>query len=382
MVLRRYSAGVPARRSTDATPETPRRARYYHTARTAHLERLGEQTPAWFFYSATRADFDTALAAKLPFVSRRTAWQVVVAIYRKRIQTIEVPEALAVAIWPQLILIHTAVLLGKILRISDVRIVSYAIENYPTDLKLREFSKLPIWAARLITRVAAGYLVATTSKIVFGTSEAEYLYRRLLGRAMERSSLRTELVWALPARRTVDSVQSASARNVVFLGTFEERKGIRQLIASWPHVLRLRPDAELLIMGKGPLIAEVRNFQRQNPSVLLLEDPPRDEIFRRLAAAKVLVLFSQPWKGFKEQVGLPIVEGLSFGCEIVTSNETGIATWLSEHGHRVLRSEATADVLADAIAGAVSGDRSRRDILTALPAEDGRRLADKELFRL
>jgi glycosyltransferase involved in cell wall biosynthesis len=141
------------------------------------------------------------------------------------------------------------------------------------------------------------------------------------------------------------------------------------------------PGSELLILGKGALLEDVRRFAAANPGVRLLVDPSRPEIFACLSAAKALILFSQPQKGFKEQVGLPIVEGLSFGCEIVSSDETGIASWLHEHGHQVVESGANDEELAQAVIRAITSTRTRAELLEMLPATDGRLCADYSLFR-
>ena len=65
------------------------------------------------------------------------------------------------------------------------------------------------------------------------------------------------------------------------------------------------------------------------------------------------MLPSQPTSAWREQVGLPIVEGLSYGCTIVTTTETGLAGWLSEHRHRVLPADANEAQLAAAIIDAL-----------------------------
>jgi glycosyltransferase involved in cell wall biosynthesis len=362
---------------TDAV-QTPRVARYYHTARTAHLERLASQTPAWFYYSTVRADFDPEMARKNPLVNRASALKVAVDVVRKRIEILEVPEPLAVALWPQLVLIHTLVFCSRFVTRSRVRVVSYAIENYPTDRKLTEFSKLPRALSTLVVKLVAGYLIRTSHKIVFGTADAEATYARLLGGAMRRSNLSTRLVWALPAAENFDD--GPRPQRVAFLGTFEERKGIVRLMEAWSSVGSLVPGAELVIMGKSGLIEEVREFVDATPSVRLIEDPPRTQIFDELRTSKTLVLFSQPSRGWKEQVGLPIVEALSLGCEIVASDETGIARWLDDSGHWVLPASASSSELAAAIAGSLLSSRTPKSIVRALPREDGRTLADRELF--
>ena len=82
-----------------------------------------------------------------------------------------------------------------------------------------------------------------------------------------------------------------------------------------------------------------------------------------------------------EQVGLPIVEGLAAGCRVVTTTETGIADWLSAHGHRTLSVPTTPQALADALVAALDDQRPPAEIVADLPALDGRLDADRRLFR-
>lgn len=360
---------------------TVRSARYYYVARTVHLERLQSYEPAWFFYSKVRADFDPQAAAADPLVRRAGVLKIVAFVLTHDIRTLEVAEPLAVRIWPQLLLIHASMTFANRFKPRDrrVRIVSYAIENLPADRKLAAQFRIPEKAARFLVRTIGGFLTRTTSTIVFGTQAAEEVYRSTMPDAFAGPAPRTELVWALPT--PLPPLEGGVRNNVVvFLGTFEHRKGIHHLLRVWPTVLERRPDAKLLIMGKGADIEQVRSVTAGHDTVELLEDPARAVIFERLHGAKTLVLHSQPTALWKEQVGLPILEALGSGCEIVSSDETGIAGWLQENGHQVLPVAASDQALADAIVRALDSPRTPAQITRGLPTEDSRLSADRILF--
>jgi glycosyltransferase involved in cell wall biosynthesis len=365
------------------TRTTPDAVRYYHTARTAHLERLSTFSPAWFLYTRTRDDFDVELAESQLFTRRVSSVGAAIHVLRTQPRILEVPEALAIRLWPHLLLLQTAVKLGQIGRRRKTMIVSYCMENYPADEKLREFTKLPKFVSRLITKTVASYLIRTTDRLVFATADAEKTYRALVPRAMNRTRLDHSLVWALPAGRDDESeaFESTVPFRMVFLGTFEARKGIHRLMAAWPLVRESIPEATLLLLGKSGDIEAVRLFASADRSVELVEDPPRDTIFAELSAAKALTLFSQPSRGWKEQVGLPIVEALSVGCEIVSSDETGIRAWLQENGHQVVPWDAPIEVLARSMVRALRSSRTRAEIVGQLPEVDGRLAADTSLTR-
>ena len=115
----------------------------------------------------------------------------------------------------------------------------------------------------------------------------------------------------------------------------------------------------------------------------LVIDPPRSEIHRHLRSASVLALPSRPTASWREQIGLPIVEGLAHGCNIVTTSETGLAGWLTEHGHNVVAPGAGVSALADSVLHALhkQGDGGTAvGVVADLPAVDGRLAADAWMF--
>jgi len=61
---------------------------------------------------------------------------------------------------------------------------------------------------------------------------------------------------------------------------------------------------------------------------------------------------------------------------VVTTDETGLATWLSDHGHHVVRGAAGADEVGDAVRRALAKDRPPTSVLADLPPVDGRLAAD------
>lgn len=357
-------------------------ARYYYVARTVHVERQSEYRPGWLFYTRTRADFDEELAAHTPGVVRASAWAVGRFVVRRGVRVLEMPEPLAVPVWPHAVIVHGLVLLHNVFRppSARIRIVTYAIENLSPEAKFRGRLPLPGWVARAVVSLFGGFLLRTTDRVVFGTQAALDTYLEALPSAMKRRGLETELVWALPMRGS-DLGTAVRPPTLVFLGTFEERKGIHHLLRAWPRVAAEVPEARLVLMGKAGDIDVVREFARTRPEdVTLLEDPPRARIFEVLRESKSLVLFSQPTPVWKEQVGLPILEALSQGCEIVTSDETGIADWLAEMGHQVVPRAADDDELAAAILSSLRSRRTPADIVADLPAEDTRKTADDAMF--
>lgn len=347
----------------------------YDVVRSAHLERIRDGISTTVLYRSTRYDFEKSLADRGLVRRAGTAGAFMFALSND-VDVIEVNEPLIARAAPRaLAAISGNRLRSAVLRRVPARVVTYAIGNKdPRDvarsLPLRSRIKWHAQASLI------GSVWRRVDRIAYGTSGSRDLYAAWFrGRRCPESIL----VPALPnARQPVDEHRG---ERVVYLGDLAERKGFWALLAAWPEVVSARPSASLLILGKGRGETAAADFVAANESARMVIDPPRDEIFARLAESKVLVLPSQASQRWREQVGLPIVEGLSVGCEIVTTSETGLAEWLRNNGHRVVPVESTESQLAEAIVQALDDPRPPRKILDALPARDGRMVAEEWLLR-
>jgi glycosyltransferase involved in cell wall biosynthesis len=355
---------------------SPRRVRIYHSIRTANLERFRTMTPAAVLYVHRRYDFDPAMAEQAPHVRRLGRLATVVHLLRTEYDAVELNEPLALARWADLAAQITAVRLRDAVHRRRTTIGAYCIGLSDPVERLTARRPVPTALARRWTRLVLGFLVRGTDRLAMGTDGT----LTLLGRYVAADVLapRVRLFPAVPAPCGCPPA-ARSAGTVVFVGAFAERKGIRQLMGAWE---RLPADAglRLRLLGKGRLLEEVRAWTAGRPDVDLVVDPPRDEIHATLRAAHVLVLLSQRAGAWREQVGLPIVEGLAHGCEIVTTDETGLAPWLDEHGHQVVPAAASSAEVATAIRHAAASTRSADQVCADLPEEDTRWAADRWLL--
>ncbi|MET0766589.1 MAG: glycosyltransferase [Aeromicrobium sp.] len=356
------------------------RVRVYLRLRSVHLERFHELEPASVLHQRQSYDFDQALLAGLDLERYDGLGGLFARLWRSRVRALEINEPLTLGAVPNSVVAVLAVRLRGMLTRRRTSVVTYAIEN------LDPFStpnpRLRSRWRRTAYRWAVAYLVRNTDRLAFGTPGAEATYAPFL-RGFRGVSL---LVPALPAPCGTCPPDLAARQGeepgheVVFLGAFDDRKGLRQLLEAWPAVVERVPDARLHVLGKGEHL-ELAEEAARRPDVTLVVDPSREEIHRTLRTSRVLVLVSQPSETWREQVGLPIVEALSHGVEIVASEQTGVAAWLTEHGHRVVDSRtASPDDLADAVAAALTSPRTRAEVLAELPGEDGRLAADHWLF--
>jgi glycosyltransferase involved in cell wall biosynthesis len=335
--------------------------------------------PARMLYTGTRYDFDDALVdpANPPVLTGRLG--VLTALLRRHHDVVEVTEPAAINRAPFLLVQLLAIRARDLVTRRRTTIVAYCIGNADPALEVRVRWRLPFPAARLLGTALVRALVRLIDRLAFGTTGSRELYEGLVGeRALAGRSRTFE---ALPAACSCGAdapgETAEPGRRVLFLGAFAERKGIRQTMAAWDVLIARDPSAELVMIGTGALEGEVRRWAARRPEVDVVVDPPRPEVHRALRASDVLVLLSQRHGHWREQIGLPVLEGLAHGCEVVTTTETGLAPWLAGHGHAVLPPSAPAGDVATAIADALQRAANRAGSLDALPIEDQRIAADR-----
>lgn len=355
------------------------RARFYDQVRTAHLERAHELEPASIVYRSRRYDFDTTAAQGLDLVHAGLTRAVALAL-RAPLTGIEVNEPLDLASLPRTAAVIASVRLRGALTRSRAVIVTYAIGNldvFDPAIPLKRRSR----ARRRFERMLAGYVWHRIDRVAYGTEAARAVYAARFGRRGPRTQ---SLVSALPVACDCDDVERYP-HSLLFVGALTERKGLPELLQAWPAVRASLPAAELTIIGTGPLEADVRRHADADSSIRLMIDPQRSAIHRALREARALAMLSQRRPLWREQIGLPILEALAHGCRVVTTSETGISAWLTEHGHTVLAPDApvaerTAELVRILSATDDEVARDTREVLLSLPHEDGRLAADHWLF--
>ncbi len=351
--------------------------RVYGRLRTAHLERFRKMVPARVLYWTTRYDYDPREADPDNPPVQLNRLGILRELSRRHHSAVDINEPAMVDRWLFLVLQVAAVRFRSALARRPTTIAAYCMANADPALEVNVRWRLPPAVCRGLTRVMMTILVRSCDRLAFATTASLELYERYVGR--EALLPRARLFEAIPtACGCLD--EPAEARvpaQVLFVGAFTEHKGIRQAMAAWDALLDRRPGARFVVIGKGRLEGEVAAWAADRPSVTVHLDPPRPEIHRTLRTSSVLVLLSQRGGHWREQIGLPIQEGLGHGCEIVTTSETGLAGWLLEHEHAVLSPDAPAEACAEAIERALARATRRAGSLDELPEEDQRFVADR-----
>lgn len=355
--------------------------RLYEQVRSAHLERARELAPAAIVYRVKRYDFDPALTDGVELAQAGTLAAARLAM-RSRITRVEVDEPLYLDSLPRTAAVLAVLGMKRLGGAPRAEIATYAIEDL--DPFAARPPRVRSRARRSLERMLAGYIWHRLDTVVFGTSEADALY----GATFRHAPRRQLTVEALPSRcACLDddiSLEGGAERDpdgVLFLGSFSPRKGFAGVLDAWPAIVSRHPGARLTLVGSGELLPEAEAAAASDPSIRLIVDPPRSVVHEQLRRAHVLVMPSRRVGAWREQVGLPIVEGLAHGCEIVTTSETGIAEWLIDAGHVVLPATVSSAGLVDGVVDALVNPRTPDDILADLPGIDGRIAAGRALFR-
>lgn len=352
-------------------------AQYYFIARSAHIERLRHMDDnTWFFYTRKSYDFDETAAASNSRCVQITPRELPKVLRRAKVKVLEVNEPLMLAAWR----VIPWLVLCRVWRLGRTKLVFYALEN----LDPGPYLAMKLRSSRLI---AEGVLRAVTityflfcSRICFGTESARNLYSQVLGPWWKLVHTRTTLIEHIPAAEASLGVVKKRF-SFVFLGEFSERKGLLLLMDAWDIASSEYQGLGLTLLGKGPMVDSVKVWAESRENVTLHIDPSRGLIASQLDSSESLVLLSQSIGGWKEQVGLPLVEGWARGCQIISSDASGLSATLGEYGHVVIPESAPASVVAECMIKAASNPRPADEILRELPSVSGRDAAKEWLHQ-
>lgn len=276
---------------------------YTPVLRSSHLERLAP-LPGFRLLAADRhPDCDSALLARAPFPVLLADHDALEADLRADPPAVlELTEPLWTAQWPASLRLADAV--------PGTLLATYAIEVLP--------HRAPDGWRRL-------------DAVAFGSAASARAYAQVCPGAGWRSTVVEERRPRCPDCFPATLAGRVPARpELVFAAELSERKGIDLLTAAWDDV---RPAGwRLRVLGWGPRTEQVRAWAEGRDDVDLLVRADRGQVHDALCRAAAVVLPSRRVDGWREQIGLSLVEGLAHGCRLLTTDETGLAEGLGpEH---------------------------------------------------
>jgi glycosyltransferase involved in cell wall biosynthesis len=136
-----------------------------------------------------------------------------------------------------------------------------------------------------------------------------------------------------------DTAAAAEAPVVLFVGTLNTQKGIRDLIDASLAVWR-RAHHRLVVVGDGPLREAVREQAASHPHIEFLGRLDREQIRRWMQQAYLLVAPSQEAGGAREAAGLVLLEAQACGTPVLAYRSGGIPEMVDDGSSGLLAAEA------------------------------------------
>ena len=349
--------------------------KFYDEVRTVHLERKSEAFDhIKIRYRRANYDCNHQFAQDMG-AKKVNIFTLIFELIWHRPQVVELNEPLFLRQVLSLSLIIFVIRACDVIFRRRTYIVSYAIENLPLNEKIRSISPAFYWALKRPVPFLLQIIVSAYDRIAFGTKQSMMLYERLFVGLRKKVELEYFAALEPPCPHCKISKTPLS---LLFLGAFDRRKGILDLLNLWPSIVEGCIGAHLTIIGKGELADTVNSIAQEREDITIYVDPPRSLIHRELSRSSCLVLLSQSSSSWREQIGLPILEGLSHGCHIISNSETGMSEWLRDNGHLVIDGAAKA---TDEIINYIRVPPNPKSVIDNLPKQSGRNLAEEWMWR-
>jgi phosphatidylinositol alpha-mannosyltransferase len=221
-------------------------------------------------------------------------------------------------------------------------------------------------------RALAGYAARLNGRIAVSAAARHFIDRYFPGdyKVIPNGVDVDRFQRAVPLTRWQDG-----ARNLLFVGRFEERKGLIHLLKAF-RILRRegREDVRLLVVGGGPQERECRRYvaTRRLQGVEFLGRVSEDEKAQLFRTADVFV---SPATG-RESFGIVLLEAMASGVPIVCSDIHGYKGVVRRGDQALLVPPGDRDALAAAI-GRLLDDPALRERMGA----SGRERADEFSWR-
>jgi phosphatidyl-myo-inositol dimannoside synthase len=137
-------------------------------------------------------------------------------------------------------------------------------------------------------------------------------------------------VFRPPERRTLGTGELGrrGRQTVITASRLVRRKGHDVLLTAWPRVLRRMPDAQLVVIGDGPMRTRLERAAHRpelGGSVRFLGRVPTRELVARLGESDVFVAPSRDLLGglVAEGLGLSVLEASATGLPVVVGRSGG-----------------------------------------------------------
>lgn len=206
---------------------------------------------------------------------------------------------------------------------------------------------------------------------------SDEILQSALAYGVPHSSLRKILVGIDTRAITPGSLPIVERRRrILFVGRFVEKKGVEYLIRAFADVKQRVADAELKIIGEGPLEPSLRNIAAElQLDIDFAGRMTADDVIREMRFARVLCAPSiRASNGDSEGLPTVIMEAQACGLPVVTSARGGVTEGIIDGITGTAVPERAIDQMADALVNYLQNDS-----LAAKTSQAARLFAEREL---
>ena len=133
---------------------------------------------------------------------------------------------------------------------------------------------------------------------------------------------------------------------IIVVACLTENKGHRILLAALNHVLLMHPSIKLLIVGDGPLNADLQATTKYlNIEQQVIFTGQRKDVPELLQISDIAALTSL----YREGLGISLIEAMAFGLPLIGTSLGGIPELIEDHGNGLLVAPGNVDDLTSAI---------------------------------
>lgn len=125
-------------------------------------------------------------------------------------------------------------------------------------------------------------------------------------------------------------LSKSEGKYILFVGRIVPEKGVLTLIKAFANILEEFPNEKLQIVGEGFELATLQDFVKSNNlnSITFLGNKNREELKEIYAKSKFTIVPSE----YLEAYGNVILESLSFGKTVITSDLVGLKDEIVQNG--------------------------------------------------
>jgi glycosyltransferase involved in cell wall biosynthesis len=153
--------------------------------------------------------------------------------------------------------------------------------------------------------------------------------------------------------KPIDTGLPAGSVAIGYVGVFEPRKGVMDLVTAWPRIASQVPNAHLLFCGKGSLESQMRSRLESTPRVHWLGH--REDVPSVMRALDVLVLPS-----YVEGAPNVVLEAMAAALPVVATAVSGTPELIRDGVDGKLIPDRNVGALVEAVTGLASSPDLRR----------------------